>query len=583
MQNSSLPEKAGIKSLILIIFFGIGINSGFVGVASANLDNKQSGGKAVSADADSSQKNQNDIKESIVKIYTVANEPDYSEPWNSSTAQFSGSGSIIEGNKILTNAHVIADSTFLEVKRYGQTKRYEATVEAVSHDADLALITIKDKAFFNGARPIQLGELPTTQQEVIVYGFPTGGDTLSVTTGVVSRIEHQSYVHSSEYLLSVQIDAAINPGNSGGPVISDGKLAGVVMQGLSGADNIGYMVPTNIVQHFFTDIADGQYDGFPDIGIIVQEMENPSSRKRYKLSDEQTGVLAYKILNNSPAKNIIKPGDILTHIDGHNIANDGTVEFRHKEYTSFGFYIDSHQIGDQITFDLIRDSKPKSVKFTLNATSKDFWLVQREEYDKYPRYFIFGGFVFTPLTKNYISAGYSFFSSAGELSELLDEWPTDEKKEAVILSQVLAADINKGYHELYDWVVEKIDGKTFKDFDEFFNLMATAKGDFIVLEDKDGYEIVIDRKLAEKENKNILERYHIDAARSRDFEDKKTEQKDALVQSGKWQEKASDPEQEQEHELKKYPQTVSSRKSGTESESKQGNKERPHQRSGRRI
>ncbi len=462
------------------------------------------------------------IKESIVKIYTVANLPNYQEPWNTSTAQFSGSGSVIVGNKILTNAHVIADSTYLEVKRYGQTKRYSASVINVSHDADLAILEVKDPDFFSGATPLELGSLPTTQEEVVVYGFPTGGDTLSVTKGVVSRIEHQQYAHSSEYMLSVQIDAAINPGNSGGPVISKGKIAGVVMQGLRGADNIGYMVPTPTVRHFFTDIKDGKYDGFPDIGIIVQEMENPASRKKFKLTEEQTGVLVYKVLFNSPAKNHIQAGDILTAIDGHAIANDGTVEFRPKEYTSFGYYIDNRQVGDKLTIDIIRDYKPLTKEITLTTTSKDFWLVQREQYDTFPRYFIFGGFVFTPVTKNYINAGMSFFSAGGELGSLLTEWPSKERNEAVIVSQVLAADTNKGHHDLYDWVIHKIDGKIFKNFNEFYQLMASADNEFITLEDKDGFKVFIDKSASEKESKEILERYHIDSARSKDLQPKST-------------------------------------------------------------
>lgn len=458
------------------------------------------------------------IKDSIVKIYTVASLPNYQEPWNTSTAQFSGSGSIIAGQKILTNAHVIANSTFLEVKRYGQTKRYEAVVLYASHHADLAIITVKDKSFFKDALALKFGELPTTQEEVVVYGFPTGGDTLSVTKGVVSRIEHQQYAHSSENMLSVQIDAAINPGNSGGPVISKGKIAGVVMQGLRGADNIGYMVPTPTVKHFFKDMEDGTYHGFPDIGIAIQDMENPAARKKFNLSEEQTGVLAYKVLFNSPAKDIIKPGDILTKIDGHQIANDGTVEFRPKEYTSFGYYIDNHQINDKISFGIIRDSKETEVSFQLTTTSKDFWLVQREQYDVFPRYFIFGGFVFTPVTKNYVNAGMSFFSGTGELGKLMNEWPSKERREAVIISQVLASDTNKGYHAIYDRVIEKVDGQSFQDFDAFYKLINESTNDYITLEDKDGYKVIVDRKLSLAKNDTILERYHIESAQSKDLQ-----------------------------------------------------------------
>ena len=122
-----------------------------------------------------------------------------------------------------------SDQTFVQVRRHGEFKRYPARVESVSHDADLALLTVEDPRFFEGVPALSLGELPGTQDEVHVYGFPLGGDTLSTTKGVISRIEHQTYAHSSVYLLAGQIDAAINPGNSGGPVIRDGQICGVVM------------------------------------------------------------------------------------------------------------------------------------------------------------------------------------------------------------------------------------------------------------------------------------------------------------------------------------------------------------------
>ena len=68
------------------------------------------------------------------------------------------------------------------------------------------------------------------QDAVAVIGYPIGGDTISVTSGVVSRIEVTAYVHGSTELLAVQIDAAINSGNSGTPhgllVLAAGLVAG---------------------------------------------------------------------------------------------------------------------------------------------------------------------------------------------------------------------------------------------------------------------------------------------------------------------------------------------------------------------
>ena len=146
---------------------------------------------------------ESNVKDSIVKIYTVSKIPNYAIPWNSSIRRSNGSGSIILGNRILTNAHVVANETFIEVKRHGDTKRYEAKVEFISHQADLALLSVVDEKFFEGTQSLELGELPHIQQEITVYGFPMGGSSISASTGIVSRIEHNRYVHSREIFLSI--------------------------------------------------------------------------------------------------------------------------------------------------------------------------------------------------------------------------------------------------------------------------------------------------------------------------------------------------------------------------------------------
>ncbi|HHD78839.1 MAG TPA: serine protease, partial [Epsilonproteobacteria bacterium] len=148
-------------------------------------------------------------KQAIVKIYTTSKIPNYQVPWSSAMQQSTGSGSIIEGGFILTNAHVVADQAFIEVQRYGQRKRYVAQVYAVSHQADLALLKVKQKSFFTGVTPLSFGTLPEVEQKIVVYGYPMGGSTLSATIGVVSRVEHHVYAHSGESFLAIQVDAAV--------------------------------------------------------------------------------------------------------------------------------------------------------------------------------------------------------------------------------------------------------------------------------------------------------------------------------------------------------------------------------------
>ena len=446
------------------------------------------------------------IKGSIVKIFTVSKIPSYSTPWNSNIRRSHASGAIIEGNRILTNAHVVANETFIEVKRYGDTKRYEARVEFISHQADLALLRVEEKGFFDGVKPLQLDGLPQIQQKVTVYGFPRGGSSLSVSEGVVSRIEHNRYVHSREIFLSIQIDAAINPGSSGGPAISDGKVVGVVMQQITKAQSIGYLVPVEVVRHFLKDVEDGQYDGFVHLGISTEMMINKSLHKLYHMTEIQSGVLLIDMSELSSGYGVLQRRDVLMAIDGHNIENDGTVEFRKHQFTSYKYYVDKKQVGDMVVFTVLRKGKIEKVRFKLMHTADKYLLVNTFGYDNAPKYLIYGGYVFSPLTRNLLMNSKA---SLLDLRELAGRWATKEKQEVVVLLKVLATENNRGDHSFSLWTVDKIDGKYYRDYKEFVEILRGFSGKQLVLEDKEGVQISIDTKQAQNIEVTVLKRYGI--------------------------------------------------------------------------
>jgi len=454
------------------------------------------------------------IKRSIVKIYTVAKVPSYISPWSASTVSYTGSGSIIQGDMILTNAHVVANQAFLEVQKYGERKKYIAKVYAVSHQADLALLIVDDKKFFDDTVPLELGDLPQVEQRVVVLGYPMGGNTLSATLGVVSRIESNMYVHSTESFLAIQVDAAINPGNSGGPAISGGKIVGVAMQGITMSQNIGYLVPTPIIKHFLKDMQDGHYDGFADLGIDVQRLENPALRSYFGLEENQTGILIDKVSFKSALNDIVKDGDILTSIDNHPIQNDGTVEFREYEFTNYNYFVDLHQMGDEIDLGIIRDKQSMHLKAKVKNRSDDLYLVKTTRYDKMPTYSIFGGYVFTPLTRNLIA---STKANKNYLSYLSTKWQTKDKEEVVMLLKVLASKISRGNNGFGMWPIDTINGKKFKNFKEFDKMLRSIKDEYIILADKDGHKVIINRNEAIKETPDILQKYNIEYDRSQDL------------------------------------------------------------------
>ncbi len=462
-----------------------------------------------------------DIRDSIVKIFCVSNSPDYDNPWNRrGPKRGHGSGCIIAGNRILTNAHVVSDHTFIQVQLNGHPDKFNARVQFISHEADLAVLTVEDPVFFNDVENLELADLPQVMDKVIVYGFPEGGDTLSTTTGVISRIEHRPYAHSLKRLLAIQIDAAINPGNSGGPALVGDKVVGIVMQQMQGSENIGYIVPTNIVRHFLDDVDDGRYDGFPVIGINTQDMDNGNLKSWHGLDESQTGILVTKVIPGQLSDGSLYAGDILSRIDRHPIADDGTVEFRRNERTSFSYFIQNHQYGDVVKLTVIRQGREQAVDLVLKKGADDLHFVSRCEYDVQPRYYIYGGLVFCPLTFNYLKTWSDWRRKAPPnlLNFFINGDPTDEKEEVVIMTKVLDADINVGYNKHTDQRVVKVNGKKIINLTQMIAAIeAQGATDFIVFEMEKGDQLVLNNRRAAMIHGDILKTYGIVQDRSGDL------------------------------------------------------------------
>jgi len=464
------------------------------------------------------------ITQSIVKIIATHNHPDYDSPWQRHGIHtVTGSGAIIEGKRILTNAHVVADQTLVEVQREGSGNTYTASVEYVCHTCDLALLNVKDDAFFEGAQPLKLDGLPELQSHVAVYGFPTGGETISITQGIVSRMEVDYYVHSSDRYLLVQVDAAINPGNSGGPVISDGKIIGIAMQSLEHAENIGYIVPTPIIDHFLLDIKDGKLDGFPELDVFVQLMENDALRTYVKLPRGRGGLLVTGIGSDPELHRVLKPGDVILELDGYRIGNDGKVnltenvrvESSHVEYLK--------QVGDKLNIMLLRDGKIQHTSIKLMPRKKR---ANNKEYDVLPRYFVFAGLVFQPLSNGYLksnrSGQYGLMSYIPEYTlqgyeKVIPDRIQDKRKEIVVLSRVLPDAINRGYKNMEGTVIYSVNGEIVRDLKHLTKVVDKAKGNNLKIVNDLGNIIILDLKQARKSLNRILDNYQVYTDRSADL------------------------------------------------------------------
>lgn len=272
-------------------------------------------------------------------------EPEYLRPWQKSRqGSCTGTGFVVPDDEIgtrrlLTNLHVVQDATDIRVRKHGNSRRWRARVVVKAADVDLAVLEIVSEDeqevadFWNGVKPVQWGDdngPPLLQSSVNVVGFPTGGRTICVTEGVVSRIDCRNYRLKTGgaapgKLLVIQVDSAINAGNSGGPCFdADGRVVGVAFQGLDGNDaqNVGYIIPTSTALNFLAAIEyndDGtcEYKGVQEIPFRWANLQNKSLRKFLNF-DGNSGVVVRKVSPLAAKKNegnfFLQVDDVITHI-----------------------------------------------------------------------------------------------------------------------------------------------------------------------------------------------------------------------------------------------------------------------------
>ncbi|MGB0343852.1 MAG: PDZ domain-containing protein [Coraliomargarita sp.] len=457
-------------------------------------------------------------EQAVVKILNFSQQPDWREPWRFSRVnQSSGSGFVIEGNRIMTNAHVVSWSKHILVQRYQDPKPYPAEIEYIGHDCDLAVLQVADPAFFDGIEPLRIGQLPEVRSSVTTYGYPAGGQQISYTRGVISRIEMQRYSHIyNRSLLAVQTDAAINPGNSGGPALQDGLVVGVSFQGQPGLENAGFFIPPNIIRHFLMDIEDGTYHGFPDAGIGIVQLQNPAFRQSLGLQDNGLGARIDRLYQPFPETHkLIQPNDVLLEVSGQPVGSDGLVQHRGNRVHA-AFLFDDTQHGENIDLVVWRDGQRQSGQLPLYVNRED--RISGHQYDKPPPYIIVGGLVFTELSADYLnSLGNNWHQQVDSqtMYELLYRAHQDEeaaRSKPVVLSKILKhpgnIDFGVGTRDL----LRTVNGREIHSMEDLHAALSENTGKFHRFTFFSGREEALDRTEAEEADRQLLEQYNIPAA-----------------------------------------------------------------------
>jgi len=468
--------------------------------------------------------------DSVVKVWCVHSTPNFSLPWQRRRQYRSnGSGFCIDKKRrvILTNTHCIEWHTQVKVQRRGSDTKYLAKVVSVGWECDCAVLTVEDDEFWKDIDVVQLSKkVPHLEEPVLCVGFPVGGDTISVTSGVVSRVEVLSYAATCADLLGIQIDAAINAGNSGGPAFSrSGECLGMAFQsmGADQAESIGYVIPTVVITHFLNDILKhGKYTGFPTLGVETQTMENAHLREACGMAPGQKGLLVGRVSPTCAVSKLLRVGDVLLSFDGQTIANDGTISFRKHERVHFSWLVAQKFYGEAAKLTVLRNGE--TLKLSLDVFHPEMPLVPVHMFAKVhqgPSYLIVAGLVFTSLSVPFLRSEFGEDWDCEAPVELvhrvLHQRAALAGEELVVLTQVLAHDLTVGYEDLENMLLVTVNEVRVINLRQVADIVFSCQAMYFRFGLHNNLVLVLKVEEARKATSEALEQHSIPAAMSPDL------------------------------------------------------------------
>ncbi len=441
---------------------------------------------------------QKTLQNTVLQILVTRVERNIVQPYQVPTpSRATGSGFIIspEG-EIITNAHVVnqASSIMVQMPAFGK-HQFEVDLVGIMPEKDFALLKFKqadiDFIIKNLGKMsyLPLGDSDTIcrSQEILALGYPLGQESLKSTTGVISGRESGF----------IQMSAAINPGSSGGPSIDTcGKVIGINSAGIMEAQNVGYIIPINDLQTFLKDLRAGGLIRKPYIGIyqsmvtedLVKALGNPLPG----------GTYVVEVLEDSPLKGQLLPGDMIYQINGLPIDMYGEMTVPWSEdKLSTAEYISRLTVGQKVSILAYRNGKPKKIVCTFDRKKLAPVRIVYPGYEELP-FESFGGFIVMPLMLNHLPA---LMKIAPGLSKFAEE--KNQYEPALIISYILPDSCAyRARLRIQGSILKKVNGKKVKTLQDLQKALLESK-EQITVENTDNILVALDTDRVIKQEQNL--------------------------------------------------------------------------------
>jgi S1-C subfamily serine protease len=462
---------------------------------------------------------QSPYRDKVVALRVTRQLFDEDRPWTKLNPEVrDGTAVVLSGRRLLTEANMIQNATFIQVEKHGRAAWIPARLVHADFEIDLALLTVDEEGFFDDLTPARIAA--SSRTEGFVSSVRWKDRQFEVSSSRPGRIEVLESPFGTVHHAFLRLATDFSGGGWAEPVFAGDELIGLTV---AQDGQKATVVPAEILEAYVESPArEGDasaYRGFASIGGLLWQTNTDRALSAYLgLEGEPRGVFIRRVPWGSTGCSSLHPRDILLELDGHAI--DASGNYNHPHYGQLRFdhsVVEGHVPGDVVSARVLRDRRLIDLEIELRSYPSSARLIPWLRADTEPPYLVAGGLVLRELDGRYLSSWGSDWRAKAPpqlryFYDLLGSAQSPERRRIIVLSRVLPAPYNIGYHGVADLPVESINGveiDSIADLEQGFAQPKDGLHRVVFYPNSSIGEVVLDATAFEQATEAILSAYEI--------------------------------------------------------------------------
>lgn len=451
----------------------------------------------------------------VVELQVTSQEWNHDRPWEKlSPSTRRVAAVMVEGRRLLTTAQLVRDATHLQLRVDGQPRNEAPRVVLLDTEVNLALLEVRDPRTLEGVDPVQVATATPTSGTLWTARW--WRQRVEAASSRVERIQVQRSRFGVLEHAFVSMRTDLSAGGWGEPVFHEGKLVGITTsqdrQGRTRA------IPAEVLREFLRRARDpSRYRGFANIGATWQSQPDPNVAAFLGLEGPPRGVMISWVPWGASACGVLRERDLILKIGEFEVDREGN--FVHPHLGRLGIehlFTEFYPPGSSAPLEVLRDGRVVRLEMPMHRYPATLDRIPRNRNDP-PGYLVAGGLVLRELDLMYLQTWGGGWSGRAPLrlrSRFVfgPDSQDQTRRRVVLLTTVLPAPYNVGYHGLRDQVIERINGREVHQLVDAVEAFSNPQGGVHRLElaaDSARGEVVLDAETFVAEDTAIRQRFGV--------------------------------------------------------------------------